>query len=389
MAKTQHLPIIYQPTKKTHEQTGTDDFIDPIAISISDVGGNRLRRQPDGLYVGAYLNRAIWYVAAAGTDVPTSGDKATPYKTLEYCLNQIAVNLNGQQNRFENIIALKAGETFTQVSRFYLYGGRITLTFYGDPKYGDFNSLPVNGLALPYLMADLQRPVVNVGEEPGTVGGTGGYNMIGNVAVFVPVEPATVSLLGVQINLKSGTHGTGAVDFISTQNGAEGHLHLMGSIINITDVNAVYGLLGLEASSECKVYQFDSQLRVLNTQVVTGAPQANLVARKWFFKFYRDFRGNDQSGLNFEGNTDTPGSALMKLSWSDCAALPVQAGTFNLETYPILNDPAVGLTNYFSNLYRDQQQRPVNVWSSRPFSFILSTLGASLVYLNDYLNLIA
>lgn len=367
MAKVQHLPIIYQPTKKTHEQTGTDDFIDPIAISISDVPANKLERQPDGLYVGAFLSKQVFYVANAGVDAPTGGDKTAPFKTLDYCLTFIYNLLQGDQFRAQVTVALKAGDTFVQNNRYFLYGGRIIITFYGDPQYGDFGNLPINGICLPYLMADLQRPVINVGMEANTVGGTAGFNMIGNVAVFVPVEPATISLLGIQVNFLAGTHGTGATDYISCVNGAEGHLHLMGSILNITDANAVYGLLGLEASSECKVYQFDSQLRVLNTQVAAGAPQANLLARTWFFKFYQDFLGNNQSGLDYAGNTNTPGSGLIKLSWSDCAALPVQPGKFNLETYPVLNDPATGLANYFSKLTRDQQQRPLNVWSSRLF----------------------
>lgn len=366
MPKTLHKPIIYQPLKSTHEETGPNDALDPNYIAISETQVNQIKAYPDGLYVGPYLSQGAFYVAASGSDVPTAGSLATPFQTLGYCLSQLTAQEPSGFTKIA-IIALKAGETFTFPDSFYMRGGKLSFTFFGDPTYGSFNSPLIGGTTFPSLMADLQRPIIQVGIAPATVGGSAGIVMIGREGIGEFAETPMVILNGVQVNLPSGAHGTGNIDFIKCANGAVGRLTLDGAIVNMSDPTSQYGLLGMEAWSECKVYQFASQLKVAGTLVAAGDPVANLSARQWFFKFYQDFLGNNQTFLNYSGNTGTPGSGMMTLSWSDVAAMPVIPTKTNLGTYPVLNDPAAGLTNYFFNLTRDQQQRPLNVWSPRLF----------------------
>lgn len=362
---TLHKPIIYQPLKSTHEETGPGDVLDPLTIALSIRSNNKLKAiAGDGLYVGSYLAKSVYYVAASGTDDPAHGDKATPLKTLDYCISVI----NSQSSPLTETVyvALKAGETFTIGDSFALAGGRLVMTFFGDPQYGDFDGPPVNGSTKPVYMADLQRPIVNAGIGPG-VTGTAGFVMLGPIdsLSLSYAKPSAIELNGVHINLPGGPHSSGQVDFIGCENGAEGSVSMHGSIVNITDVDAVFGFIGVEANSSVSISQFASQLQVLGNLVAAGAPTAQLIARKWFFKFYPDFAGNQQTGLDLFGGT--PGSGFMRLSWSDTPSLPVAAGKFNQATYPVLNDPAAGMTNYFFNLTRDQQQRTLNCITSRLF----------------------
>jgi hypothetical protein len=362
---TLHKPIIYQPLKSTHEETGVGDFLDPLSIALSIRSTNQLKAVAgDGLYVGAYLAKSVYYVAAAGTDDPAHGDKATPFKTLDYCISVIMAQSFPLTATV--YVALKAGETFPISNSYALTGGRLVLTFFGDPQYGDFDSPPVNGSTKPAYMADLQRPIINASIAAG-VTGTAGFVMLGPIdsLSLSSAKPSAIELIGVKVNLAGGPHSSGQVDFIGCENGAEGSVSMHGAIVNITDVNAVFGFIGVEANSSVSISQFASQLQVLGNLVAAGAATDQLVARKWFFKFYPDFLGNQQTGLDLFGGT--PGSGFMRLSWSDTSSLPVAPSKFNQATYPVLNDPAAGMTNYFFNLTRDQQQRAQNVWSSRPF----------------------
>lgn len=350
--------VVYDSVTKTHRPLGAGESIDTSNIGISGVGYNVLRNFPDGLYVGPLLPQPVFYVAAAGVDgPPNDGSKALPFKTIEYVLEYL-VNLDHGIYTSSVIVALKAGETFVTVNSLSCYGN-LQLTFYGDPNYGDFNSPLVNGTTVPGDMADLQRPIINVGIASGTSGQAG----------FVLIQtPGSVDreiiLQGIQLNLPAGNHLTGAVDFISGLRGTRTSLQLLGAIINVTDNTAIFGLLGLECGSWGNVYQRCSQLRINNILVSDATSTPNLLARKWLFKFYPDYRGAGEEGLELFGGA--PGSALMNLSWSDVASNPVGTSS-SLGTYPLLQDPNFGLANYFFNLTRDQQNRPLNVSSGRLF----------------------
>lgn len=358
--KTLHNPLHYRSATSTHEPMGTDEFVGPQYIALSDVPYNQLRSYSDGLYVGNRLPLEVYYIAASGVDAPDRGTKALPFKTLNYCLTTLLSLSPSNIYNSDVIIALKAGETFSMPNSMYMYGGTLTLTFWGDAQYGDFNSPAING-ASPWVMADLNRPIIAAALQPSTVGGTTGFILVGDPFY----RNVGLVFQGVQVNLFNGAHSTGAVDFVSIVSSCRGTVTLKGAIVNITDTSSVFGFMGMEPSTKGRLYQYASQFRVLNTLVAAGAPADQLLCRKWFIKFYPDFNGNHQDGLDLFGGA--PGSALLELSWSDVASVLVVPGKSNLGTYPVLNDAATGLANYFYNLTRDQQSRPLNCLTSRLF----------------------
>jgi hypothetical protein len=287
---------------------------------------------------------------------------------LEYALDQLNAKTAGHRPAGagplftgNTIIALKAGETFT-ISKFYYARGNLTLTFWGDPQYGDFDSarIPVGGGpagADPAVMTDLLRPII----QSLTVGSEG----MGCIASFG--GDLTLNLMGLRIQLPSTGTGVGDYcNFVIATTYSPVRLQLYGTIVSRLDTSTVYGLFGMHARSGTNMLeQFASQLTYNWVPIVSGAPTDVLLTRANFIRFYKDFLGNIQSGGSLSAGSD--GSALMSLSWSDVPSLPVQPGKTNLNTYPALADPAMGLTNYFTGLTRDNQQRPLNVISGRLF----------------------
>lgn len=353
----QRRPLVYRDA--THQPLDINDELDSDAIPISGEAGNDIRVINGQLYVGFSPGQTAYYVAAAGVDDPTRGTKAQPFKTLDFALLHLQ-NLFQGEFRGNAIIALKAGETFVRNSMFYNYG-HIALTFWGDPQYGDFNSPLVNGSTRGAVMTDLQRPVINVGIAPATVGGLASFMMFpGNYNQYLKI-----TLQGVKINLPGGTHVTGAVDFITGIEWGVSAVRLYGSIINMTDTSAEFGFYGLEAWCQGSLYQFASKFTVNDIEVGPLASTAQLQARKNFLKFYPDFAGNNQSGI--ELHAGSVGSATMQLSWSDVSSQPVAPGKFNQASFPFLSDPSFGLGPYFFNLTRDAQGRPLNVITPRLF----------------------
>jgi hypothetical protein len=351
-------PVVYDNATATHRPLSTGEALDSSAVPLSGVFYNLLRNNPDGLYAGPLLLKQVYYVAAAGIDgAPNDGSKALPFKTLDFTLHHLIDLANGFFNA-STIIALKAGETFTTVDSFPCYG-TIQLTFYGDPQYGDFDGPLANGTTRPCDMSDLQRPIINVGIDVGSSGQAG---------IILIASPSNIDsqviLMGVWINLPSGAHATGAVDFITAGQGTRSNLQLFGSVINITDNTTVFGLMGWECGAWGFVYQRCSQFRINGILVTDATSTPNLLARKWFFKFYPDYRAIHEGGLEIFGGA--PGTGIMNLSWSDIASDPVGTST-SLGTYPTLQDPSFGLANYFFNLTRDQQNRPLNCISGRLF----------------------
>lgn len=357
---TDRRPIVYRDA--VHQPLDANDRLDVPSIPVQLAPNNhQLIQTPDiGLYVGPLLNgRSAFYVADSGTDDPLAGDKATPFKTLDYALARIQAMSNGEY-KSGIVIALKAGETFTMNDNFACYNA-LTIAFWGDPQYGDWDSPAINGSATPGLMADLSRPVINVGIAPNTSGGIASFIMFGGQYN----NHLRLTLWGVKVNLPGGPHATGAVDFITGVEWSTSSVKLYGAIVNMTDPTAEFGLYGLEAWCKGSLYQFGSKLTIGDQEVGPGSSPDVLLARKNFIKFYPDFAGNIQTGLQLHGGS--PGSALMELSWSDVPSLPVAPGKINQATYPVLFDPAFGLGNYFFNLVRNSQGLPQNVWSGRPF----------------------
>lgn len=360
-------PLKYNPAAAVHEpmSSTSGDEVAPDYIPVSPQTGNTLSRRSDGLYAGnVWENGGVIYVSSStGTDANGSGGRTQPFRTLDYCLNYIA-NASVSGFRSQLVIALKAGDTFTQSFSLFVLGGRLTLAFYDDPKYGDWSST-VESKCLSAYMADLQRPVINCGVAPGTGGGSPGFVLLGSQSRgIVPSTPSTLVLQGVRVNLATAQHVNGQRDYVGIESEAEGRLILQGAVINMPATDNVHGLLGVEASSRGALYQFASQLLVEGIQVGAGATVAQLQARANYLKFYPDFLGNDQAGIPLTAGS--AGSGTLNLSWTDTQALPI-AGVTNQATYPILSNPSYGLANYIFNLTRDQQSRPLNVISGRLF----------------------
>src|SRR5262249_50149821 len=153
-------PIVY--SNQVHRPLGSNEAVDPASIALSARDGNLIQRAPDGLYVGLNLDQPTYYIDGnAGVDIPTSCPKGQPYKTLEYCLYQLnAKSPNLRYYCSTANVALKAGQTYTFDTTF-INGGDLTFTFWGDTKYGDFDSPYIGSPGTdPALMEDLHRPVI-------------------------------------------------------------------------------------------------------------------------------------------------------------------------------------------------------------------------------------
>ena len=359
------VPLKYNPTLAVHEPMAAGDEVPPANIPVSTQVGNTLERRSDGLYSGiVWSSPAVIYVSSStGSDVDGAGGRTNPFQTLDFCLNYLAATTAGQF-RHQLVIALKASDTFSQSTSFFMYGGRLTLAFYDDPKYGDWTDI-VEGKCLAAYMSDLQRPIINCGIAPSTNGGSPGFVLLGSQSRgIVPSTPSALVLQGIRVNLPTSTHVNGQRDYVGFESEGEGTLILQGSVINMQSTSSVHGLLGVEASSQGKLYQFSTQLLVEGQQIGAGATVAQLQARSNFIKFYPDFLGNDQAGIPL--TIGSAGTGLLTLSWTDTQALPI-AGVTNQATYPALNNASYGLGNYIFNLTRDQQSRPLNVISGRLF----------------------
>lgn len=359
--------IIYKDA--VHRPLGTNERLSVDSIPVSQQAGNKIRLTTDGLYVGDATSKPTYYVAAAGNDVPTAGDKGTPFKTLVYALDQIIndYNLNypgGSPGSVEgNItIALKAGETFILNKRYDVFGN-LTLTFYGDPQYGDFNG-PLIGTpgTVPAVMADLLRPIITPLIDPATSNGVYHFQAAG-----LPGELPTVQLYGVRVDLPFGSvQNSDYCSFFNVSYERSGCLKLLGAVINKLDALSSYGLFGCHSRAVNAVLQeFSSQLWINGKPVQQlpsqPAPTADeLTARKWFIIFYPDFHGNNQSGGQL---LDGPvGTGIVQLQWTVSTAEVVTGtgGKTNLATFPVVADATFGISNYFFNLVRDNQGRPLN-----------------------------
>lgn len=362
-------PDVYDAVQKSHRPMvpGTD-ALNPAIVPVSARANNVLQNLADGLYLGDQLSSAVFYVNSAGSNT-AAGTKAAPWQTLDGAIaNLIAASPNGMF-KSNTVIALQAGQAFTLSQDITVCGGRLNIAFYGDAQYGDFNGAPIGtSQANPPVMSDLARPTitpaisqVNAQWKIAGINLAGGDVQLTGVQLNLPAAPTTPAI-GLYSNqsdfVRAPVQGSGAVD-------------LVGTIVNLTDTNAYWGLLGMQARARpCTLLQFASQFRINNTLVQdTSATAAQLTARANFIKFYADFAGNNQTlgTLQPTSSNSSSGSALLNLMWSDTESLTVATGKTNLATFPLLFPQSYGMRNYFTNLVRDQQQRALNVLSPRLF----------------------
>lgn len=371
---TQQTPVCFDSTNNVMRPLAAGEVATPASIPLSATAGNQIQALTDGLYLGTYAGTnqsATYYVnGSTGVDATSSGSKGTPYKTLDYALAQ--VNLLFPQSAFNGdvVIALQAGQTFTHGQDFNVYGGGLTITFYGDVNYGDFNSAAVGSGAIPSVMSDLARPVIScVSSTVNSQYVLAGFNRWAGSITFLGVSiqlPAAPS--GNSISLYSQT-----IDVVrSMPYATPGYVVLEGSIVNITDVTAYWGFLGINSrSTTTTLQQFASQFQVNGTllsSTLSPAPTtAQLVSRSNFIKFYMDYAGNNQQVGYYSttSSNSSSGSGILSLSWTDTQSQVVTGVKTNLAAFPIANDPSYGLRNYVFNLNLDQQSRPLNIVSSR------------------------
>lgn len=366
--------IIYKDA--VHRPLATSERLSGDSIPVSQLPNNNIRVVSDGLYVGGATQSTAYYVSTVtGVDEPTSGTKVQPFQTIQYAIDTIIstydlnnpVALADAKTVLGSItLALKSGETFP-FNKTYDVRGRVELTFYGDTQYGDFNGPLIGSPGVePAYMADLQRPVITPGIE--AVTGNGVYHL--QLLDSQSGSPSTVALYGVRVDLPANAVAADS-DYCSFCNVAysnSGRMQILGSIVNRTDTQSSYGAFGIHSRSEGVLEEYCSQFLIQGNQIqpVGGGfqPTADqLLARKYFITFYPDLRGNNQSGGSLL-NAPVP-TGLLRLMWSVETADPVLTGKTNLATYPVASDVTYGLGNYFFNLSRDTQGRPLNVQSSQ------------------------
>jgi hypothetical protein len=363
-------PDVYDATAKVHRpMTSGVEAVNPALVPLSARAGNTIQSVGDGLYVGGQLGSTAYYVnSSTGVDDPAHGTKAAPFRSLDYALAYLSSQSPfGQYRAADTTIALQAGQSFSMNADFNIYGGRVTLTFYGDAQYGDFNGAPIGTGAAPAWMADLNRPVITFAVQNisaqwymNGINRLGGTVIIRGVKLNLPAAPATPS-----IGLYSQN-----IDVVRSPSLADaGYVQLVGSIVNMTDTNAYFGFLGVQARAlGLNLTQFASQFQIngLLMNAASGPSAAQLLARQYFIKLYADIPGNTTTSvLSPTSANSSSGSGILNLSWTDTEALTVTTGKTNLGTFPANFDLSYGIRNYFFGLQKDQQSRPLNVISPR------------------------
>jgi hypothetical protein len=349
--------------------------IPPAQVPVSATPGNLVQTNADGIYVGSqnYFNAAtVFYVNNSSGSDANAGSKSAPFATLSHALAVAASLFPDQQLAGAVTIALQAGQTFAfPSSDVNVYpGANLVFAFYGDPNYGDFNTLVSGTNCNSQHMSDLERPVItfNVTQQ-NAQWYMNGINRYGG----------SVSFLGVQCNLPAAPATPGislysiycdvvrSVDF-----SAPGYVVLTGSIINMTDVTAYWGFIGTQSrSTNTSFVQFSSQFQI-NGLVMSAAnapTTAQLTARQYFIKMFVGFAGNNQveNTLAPNSSNSSTASGVLAVSWADTESLVVTGSKVSQASYPIMFDISYGFRNYIFGLQQDQQQRPLNVLSSRLF----------------------
>lgn len=353
-------PLKYQDQKHTPFVAG--DSVDAQFLPISERSNNELQILSDGLYVGQGLTQSIFYVGPSGTNAPTSGSKVTPFLTLDYALSQLSAQSVGGVFTGKATIALQAAETFT-VGADFINGGDLQIAFFGS-SFGDFDSPSVQK-ARPAVIAELERPIINI--SSGLVNGLWqSFGIRCNDGAKVQLTGVYINVPAIPANEPNDDTYSGYSDFITAINDGTVDVSLLGTIINSHN-GGRFGFLGVHARAEAKLRQFASQFLVDGAKAVAGSAPFVLQARTYFIKFYNDYSGSNQEALNLEPTSasSSAGTGILTVNWSDTQAQLIQTGANSLDSYPVMFDPSAGLRNYFWNLVRDTQQRPMNVISGR------------------------
>jgi hypothetical protein len=371
MTVTYETPTFYDSINQVVRTMDATAFLPPAQMPISAKAGNSVQSLSDGLYVGSQLAlpAEIYVNASTGVNAPGNGTLAMPYQTIDYALAELSAASVNMQLQTSTVIALQAGMTYPMVDDINLYGGTLTFAFYGDPNYGAYNSPPVGTGANPSVMSNLERPII----QPATSLLNNYYRMAG-----INVYNGNVSLQGVTIELPMAPAGpsielyANAADFVRPMDYAgPGYLDLQGTIVNMQDITAFWGILGLNPRvSAFTLIQYASQFQVAGMMMSAAnmPTTAQLAAIQYFIKFYPDYIGNNQQqGVLYNtATTATPASALLTVTWADTVSFTIENGVdTNMASFPIAYDLTYGLRKYIYGITYDALDRPVNVISSR------------------------
>lgn len=348
--------------------------IPPQQVPISLTPGNLIQANADGVYVGsrAYFGSSlVLYVSNSGSD-SNPGTKAQPFLTLNQALGYALSLFPGAQLTGAVTIALQANQTFafppTDVPIYS--GSNLRFTFYGDPVYGDFDTLVTGTQCKCQYMSDLQRPTItfNVTQTNAQwvmngINRYGGSVTFEGVTLNLPQAPATPSIALYSIYC----------DVIRNMDMSDrGYVRLLGSNVNMTDTAAYWGFLGTHSGSlSTSFVQFGSQFLINGKQITALATPttAQLTQRQYFVKMFAGFAGNNQQTGTLQPSSanSTTASGTISLSWADTESLTVTGSKVSQPSYPIMFDINYGFRNYVFGLQSDQQQRPLNIQSSRLF----------------------
>jgi hypothetical protein len=369
MAATYETPTFYDSINQVVRTMDPTAYLPPLMLPISATSGNIIQALADGLYVGSTmaLPAAIYVNTATGVNAPGNGTLAMPYQTLDYAVSELVAASVNQQLQTSTLIALQAGQTFTTSNNINLYGGTLTLTFYGDPNYGSYNSPLVMGTTDPWLMTNLERPVI----EPQVTNVNGYWDMAG-----INVYEGNVILQGVEVMLPmapeapSITLYSNAADYVRAMDlNVSGYLQLVGAIVNMQDITSYWGILGISPQAAFTLVQYGSQFQVAGMLMsAANAPTAaQIAATAYFIKFYPDYIGKNQvQGVLYNtATTATPASGLLKVLWADTTSFIIETTETNMASFPVAYSPGYGLRNYMYGVNYDSVNRPWNVNSSR------------------------
>ncbi len=371
------IPVFFDSAANVHRPMDAGATVPVSAVPISLYTGNRLQALADGLYFGDYSGFVLYVDSLNGLDT-NGGTEGSPLKTIDYAFEVLNAIFPGGNYAGRNIvIALKAGHNYVWNSTFTMSGDcDLKITFYGDPKYGDFNSANVGTGANPWNMIDLARPVLlpQASVQTGGLQQLAGINRRGGTIAFMgvnitlPVAPSA----GAPISAYSGY-----CDLVRSLSpalglpmGDDGGVHLLGSIVNMTDVTAYWGFMGTFARATARFTQFCSQFRIAGVLMNAAAnpTPAQLTARQYFIKFLSDAPGNSQSvSLEASSSNSSAGSGMVFAMWSEAQALVVTGTTTNQATYPLSFDPGYGLINYIFGMSHTANGQSLNFLNTRLF----------------------
>jgi hypothetical protein len=370
-------PVFYDSTLNVHRPMDTGATVPVTAVPISATAGNTVQSLSDGLYVGTYNGTILYVDSTNGVDT-NAGSKASPLKTIDQAFTNLTAMFPGGFYAGKNVtIALRAGMSYPWTTTFQMVGScDLKITFWGDTNYGDFNSGPIGTGANPWVMSNLARPNL----LPASSVGTDGFQRLAGINRC----GGSVSFLGVTITLPAAPSGgaitgySGYCDVVRSVSPSlgipladDGFVHLIGCIVNMSDINAYWGFLGSFARTTVKFSQFASQFQVQGAIMNAAASPttAQLAARQYFIKFLPEAAGNNQQDIVLSGSSSnsSAGSGIILAMWSEAQALVVTGTTTNLATYPLSFDPGYGLVNYIYNLTKTANGQSLNFLNSRLF----------------------